>query len=230
MAKATKTNDGKGTPSRPVPTNIVIPEPNFRLVQFGIIGTAPYVQLKFSEKARGAMMAKMAEGSRAQKGKKRDPRDFDDDYRQALHTSEEGWCGIPAAAFRNSMISACKIVGFHMTKGKLAIFVVADGVDASEGTPLVRIEGEPEKHVGHVRNANGVADIRVRAMWPEWRARLTIRYDGDMFGTADVSNLLLRAGMQVGIGEGRPDSKNSNGMGWGTFRIEDRSGAEEVKL
>jgi len=34
-----------------------------------------------------------------------------------------------------------------------------------------------------------------------------------------VTNLLARMGMQVGIGAGRPDSTDSAGMGWGTFRI-----------
>ena len=38
--------------------------------------------------------------------------------------------------------------------------------------------------------------------------------------TQDVTNLLMRVGQQVGIGEGRPDSKNSAGMGWGTFNVE----------
>jgi len=36
-----------------------------------------------------------------------------------------------------------------------------------------------------------------------------------------LTNLLARAGLQVGIGEGRPDSKNSAGMGWGLFQIEE---------
>jgi hypothetical protein len=29
----------------------------------------------------------------------------------------------------------------------------------------------------------------------------------------------MRVGIQVGICEGRPDSKNSAGMGWGTFKL-----------
>jgi hypothetical protein len=29
----------------------------------------------------------------------------------------------------------------------------------------------------------------------------------------------LAFGMQVGIGEGQPDSKNSAGMGWGLFEL-----------
>ena len=70
-----------------------------------------------------------------------------------------------------------------------------------------------------VRNATGVADIRVRPMWREWTMSLTIRYDGDQFTAQDVTNLLSRVGMQVGIGEGRPDSRESAGLGWGTFEI-----------
>jgi hypothetical protein len=45
----------------------------------------------------------------------------------------------------------------------------------------------------------------------------------DQFTPEDVANLMARVGMQVGIGEGRPDSKNSAGMGWGLFKIADSS-------
>ncbi len=107
-----------------------------------------------------------------------------------------------------------------MTRAKLALFVIADGVDAVDGTPLVKIEGTPEPVEHLVKPASGGADIRVRAMWREWRVRLRIEYDADMFSLQDVLNLLLRVGRQVGIGEGRPDSKSSSGMGWGTFRID----------
>jgi len=32
-------------------------------------------------------------------------------------------------------------------------------------------------------------------------------------------NLIARAGEQVGIGEGRPYSKQSNGLGYGIFKV-----------
>jgi hypothetical protein len=117
------------------------------------------------------------------------------------------------------MISACRVVGFKMTHAKLSVFVEPDGFDADDGTPLVRIYGEPMVHEGLVRNATGVADVRWRPMWRQWHAFVRVVYDADQFTLEDVSNLLARAGMQVGIGEGRPDSKMSAGMGWGTFRI-----------
>jgi len=197
-----------------------ISAPNFKTVELHIRGTAPYVQLAFGEKARNVMREKQAAGSTAKKGKKREAKDFDAAFDEAQHRSRDGWCGIPAGALRNAMVAACSIVDFHMTKAKKAIFIEADGFDAAEGTPLVRINGEP-RHVEHcVRNATGVADIRVRAMFDEgWTAVVRVRFDADMFTAADVANLVMRAGLQVGIGEGRPSSKNSCGMGWGTFEV-----------
>jgi hypothetical protein len=206
---ATKTN-----------AQVAITAPNMQIASFRIVGTAPYIQLRFSEKAINAMKEKMRAGSQAKKGAKRPPRDFDDDYRQAFHISTDGWYGIPASAFRSAMISACRLVGFQMVKAKLAVFVEADGMDKADGTPLVKIEGEPEHVEHHVRNTTGGPDIRVRPMWREWVVNLTVRYDADMFSLADVANLLARAGLQVGVGEGRPDGKRSAGMGWGMFRID----------
>lgn len=199
---------------------VAITAPDIRTAEFKIIGTAPYVQLKFAEKAMNMMRAKMEAGSQAKKGAKKDARDFNEDFAQALHRTRDGRYGIPAGAFRNALISACRIVGFQMTKAKLGVFVEADAIDDSEGTPLIYIDGEPEMVVHHVRNATGVADLRVRGMWREWSATLRVQFDNDMFSITDIANLLARVGLQVGIGEGRPDGKQSAGMGWGTFRIE----------
>ena len=117
------------------------------------------------------------------------------------------------------MISACRVAGFQMTKAKLSVFVLPDGFDADDGTPLVRLYGEPEMHQCNVRLESGVASIAIRPMWRTWYAKLRVQWDADQFTLTDVSHLLMRAGMQVGIGEGRPDSKKSHGMGWGTFEL-----------
>jgi len=197
----------------------VIKAADIRSIAFNIKGTAPYVQARFSGKAMQAMMSKMAAGSVAAGKKVRNPRDFDEDYRNAMHMSTEGWHGIPASAFRQAMISACRLVGFKMTLAKLSVFVVADGFDAVDGIPLIKLQGKPERVDMAVRNQTGVADIRVRPMWREWTSLVKVRYDADQFSSTDVANLMNRVGMQVGIGEGRPDSRESAGLGWGTFSL-----------
>lgn len=199
---------------------VQIAAPKLRIAKFKLIGTAPYVQLRFSQKAMNAMADKMKAGSQARGKKVRAARDFDDDFEQAKHVSTEGWVGIPAGSFRAAMISACRLVGFKMTLAKLSCFIIADGYDKVDGVPLVKLAGKPEKNIMAVRNATGVADLRCRPMWRKWTVDLQVQYDEDQFSLQDITNLLMRVGMQVGVGEGRPDSRESAGLGWGTFRLE----------
>jgi len=202
--------------------DVVIKAPKFETAEFNIRGTAPYVQNRFSNKAIEAMKAKQEAGSTGKKGKARDGKDFTACYEGAKHLSTDGWNGIPAGAFRAAMISACRLVGFKMTLAKLSLFIEADGVDAVDGTPLVKILGEPHRVDHPVRNESGVMDIRPRPMWDAgWASKLVIRWDADQFTIQDVTNLLLRVGRQIGIGEGRPDSRNSAGLGWGLFDLAD---------
>ena len=190
---------------------VTITPPNFQRIKLTLAGTAPYMQARFSAKAMQAMMAKHAAGSTSRKGAKKEARDFDADFNGAMHISEDGWIGVPAAALRNACIDVCRMAGFKMTHAKMSIFVEADGRDAVEGAPLVRLDADkPERVDMATRNATGVADIRVRPMWREWKLQVTFRYDADQFTQDDVINLIARAGEQVGIGEGRPGAPLNN--------------------
>jgi hypothetical protein len=184
-----------------------------------IKGTAPLMQLRFTEKAINQMISKHEAGSQGNSKKKKEARNFDEDYQQAFHRMADGTAGFPASALRSACISACRVVGFKMTHAKLSIFVEADGYDVVDATPLVRIHGKPKKTIMPVRNQTGVADLRVRPVWEEWHSDITIRFDSEQFSAEDAMNLVARAGMQVGIGEGRPDSKNSTGLGYGLFEV-----------
>lgn len=204
--------------------NVQIKAPNLQVATFRIIGTAPLVQAKFSQKSKEQMMATQAAGSQSKSKKVREAKNFDAVCEQSVHYSRDGWVGIPAGAFRAAMISACRLVGFKMTIAKMSVFIEADGFDRDEGTPLVKlIAGKYRRVDMHVRNATGVVDIRSRPMWDTWSADVRVKFDGDQFSLVDVSNLMSRVGAQVGLCEGRPDSKSSAGMGWGTFRLANES-------
>lgn len=159
-------------------------------------------------------------GSTARSRKQREAKDFEALFEGAKHISDEGWEGIHAAAFRNAAISACRACGFKMTHAKLAFMVLQDGFDKVDGAPLVRLtSGTAEQWIAPTRNATGVVDLRCRPMYREWSAKLRIRFDAGMLTSDDVVNLIARVGLQVGIGEGRPDSKMSAGLGFGLFEI-----------
>lgn len=217
--------EDQGAPEGTKVERITISPPRLPVLEFRIQGTAPFVSNNFSQEARDQMRAEQEAGSTTKKGKKREPKNFEAGYEGSLHR-EAGdlWYGIPATAFRAAMIDACRMAGFKMTHAKMSVFVEPDGFEA-DGTPLVRItKGHPEHIDSFVRNDNGSADIRPRGMWAAgWEAVVRVRYDADQFTSEDVANLLLRAGLQVGVGAGRPFSKKSAGQGWGTFTVLDET-------
>jgi hypothetical protein len=204
----------------PVGQRFSISPPKIATVRVAIIGTAPLVVSKFSAKAMAMIRETHEAGSTARKGKTRTPKDFEELFNAARHISTEGWDGFAASSLRNALISACRLVGFKMTLAKLSLFVQHDGIDMEDGSPLVRIVGRPPiPFEAMVRNANGSVDLRVRPQWREWGAYLNVAYDAAQFTATDVVNLVMRVGLQCGLCEGRPDSKNSTGLGFGTFRL-----------
>jgi len=195
-----------------------------RVAEFVITGTSPYVQQAWSKKAIQQIKDTQQAGSQAKSKKNREPKDFQKCYEESIHRSTEGWAGFPASAIRAAMISACRLVAFKMTLAKMSIFTEPDGFDAVDGQPLVKIiKGEP-KYCEHMVRIQNTCDLRSRAMWqPGWQALVRIRFDLDQFSLTDVTNLMHRVGAQVGLGEGRADSRSSTGMGWGFFSIETAS-------
>ena len=199
---------------------VEISAPNFQTGVFRIIGTAPYLQHKFSNRPKQEIKEKQMAGSTAKKNKQKVAKDFNACYEESKYVGTDGTNGIPATAFRNAFIRACKLVGYEMTMAKMSVFVEADTYDQDDGTPLVNfVKGKPKMHEGIVR-IQQTMDLRVRAMWREgWEMDLRVKWDADQFTIDDISNLIMRAGLQVGVGEGRPFSKASAGCGFGTFEL-----------
>ena len=203
-----------------VKKTVTISAPKIKTATFEIVGVAPLVIHRFSAKTKNEMKLKMETGKAASSKKKREAKDTDDIYQESRYISKDGWDGFHAGAIRAALISACRLVGFKMTLAKLSVFVEADGWDAQEPQiPLIRIYGKPQKQEDMARVETGQPYVTVRAAFYDWSAKVKIRFDADQFTVDDIYNLLYRAGSQVGIGEGRPDSKKSCGMGWGLFDV-----------
>lgn len=162
----------------------------------------------------------METGKAASSKKDREAKNFEEGFNQSRYISKDGWDGFHAGSIRCAAIRACTLVGFHMTLAKMSLFVIQDGWDKQEPQiPLIRIQGKAVQQEDIARVDGGAPYVTVRAAYHDWKAVLTMRWDNGQFTLEDVTNLLHRVGTQVGIGEGRPFSKNSAGMGWGTFEL-----------
>lgn len=200
---------------------IYITPPKFKILELEIYNdpTSPHVQHRFSEKAKRDMHDKMEKGSTAKKGK-REKRDFQKEFEESYYQTKNGDYGIPATAFRNAIVNACRVTGFPMRQAKLCIFIIADDIDAKEPIPLCLFENGAKPVYNEIPSkVQNKGNLAVNAMFTEWRIKLKVQYDADQFTENEIANLVMRAGIQVGVGEGRPFSKTSCGMGWGTFKV-----------
>lgn len=213
-----------------VKLNINISAPNFKTAHYTIIGDSPYVQNRFNEKTIHSMklvqQMNKDEKKEFSKTKFDGGKNFQEMYELSKHIATAGWCGIPVGGLRKAMVTACSIIASRQKEIKQAVFIQADGFDRIENTPLIKItKGKPHYCEHMVRLADKSPDIHARAMWdPGWEANVRIKYDADITNDKEVTILLMRAGIQVGIGEGRPYSNSGQGyMGWGTFYLKSQT-------
>lgn len=198
---------------------IEITPPNWQSISLRAVGASPLMMHRFSTKMRHQM--EEAQTAKDKTKKKREPKDYKQEYMDARYISTAKWDGLPAAMFRHSMIAACRtITGLAMTQAKGAFVVKAQGREREDGTSLVRIHGKPQHDTRPVRLESGVADLRNRPRYDDWYCDVTIEYDADRLSANDIANLFSRAGLMVGIGELRPQGARSFGGDMGMWTVE----------
>lgn len=169
-------------------------KPRIKIAKFLIRGTTPLVQNRW----QGGMMQTCTPDTRTDQEK----------FEDAQHISGRGWNGIPTYAFNKALVAAFRIVGLQWCRGSIhsAMLCIHDGLGRKDGVPLVRItKGEPELATSRTYFAGLRKPIEtIRAMWDVgWEATVRIQHDADSLSRREISQLLLRAGIQVGIGYGR---------------------------
>ena len=188
-----------------------------KTVKCKVIGTAPLIAHKFSEKARQQMLD-------AQQGRKspKENRDPEKDYEAARYRMEDGSDAVPAVAFKAATVAAARLFGkaVTMTSLKPALFFVGEGPDQ-----LVKLDAVPTMREDYVRVGMGT-DLRYRpAYWP-WACELTIVYQPTVLSVESVLSL-VDAGGNGGILEWRPSSKSLSGT-FGTYQIDDDYEVQEI--
>lgn len=197
----------------PAPATITLPRFRSVEIEVPILGTAPYISNQWSQKAKQAMADKQQGKARV----KKPPKDPEADFQASIYRLADGRPGIPSAAFKAACVNGARYFdGLTQVFLKELITVLGEGPMF-----LVPIIGPDPEMVEHtVRNETGVADLRYRAMFHDWRVRLTIQYIPQII-SPDSILALLDAGGRGGVGEWRPSAPKSKTGQYGTFRVED---------
>ena len=193
-------------------TMVVLTPFKLKTIEVPIVGTSELIVHNWSQKAKTMMLDKQMGKTR----QKKEPKVPEDDYEGSLYKMPDGdGYGFPAPGFKAAMVGACRnFSGLPMTVAKVAI-----RVNGEKNGPLVRIYGEPRMREDMVRLETGVADLRYRAGFREWRAMLSITFNAGMLTEGNVVDLVAAAGFG-GIGDWRPSAPKSASGTYGTFEVQ----------
>ncbi len=185
-----------------------------------LVGTAPLIVHKFSEKSKRQMLDAM-QGRKTPKVAK----DPEAEYQAALYKHDDGGYGFPVIAFKAASVSACRFFGkqMPMTLARQCIFMDAE-FSKSDGQKLARIIGEPHMREDVARVGNGGTDLRYRPEFTEWQTTIEVTYVQSMLTRESVLSLIDAGGMGVGVGEWRPEKKGD----FGTYAIDATRDVEVV--
>ncbi|WP_379069353.1 hypothetical protein ACHMW4_03960 [Mesorhizobium sp. UC22_110] len=207
---------------------IELPPLNLQMMDVVLIGDSPLIVHAWSHKAKNEMLAKqlkLPKGAREAK----DPRA---DFEASMYRLSDGGYGFPSVAFKASAVTAATSVG-GLTKiaARQAFAVIGEDADirgAFEGSVsrvnLARIYGTPQMREDMVRVGLGTADLRYRAEFPDWHARILVKYNANVLSEAQILNLLNVAGFAVGCGEWRPERDGQ----YGCFHVATETDLEKL--
>lgn len=182
-------------------TVITLERPDIRAIEINIIGTAPLIVHRWSEKARKEMLDKQMKKAK----QAREAKDPERDFLESLYVIEGGY-GFPSIAFKAAMVRAGTYADMKMTFLRGAFHISGE---------FVKINGEPTMREDMVRVGMGTADIRHRGEFKHWTATLPIVYNARAISAEQLMNLVMVAGFSVGVGEWRPEKDGQ----FGTFAL-----------
>lgn len=186
---------------------IELPALRIETMRLMLIGDSPLIVHAWSEKAKRQMLEKQMK--KASKGK--EAKDPEADYEACFYRTETGAYGFPAIGVKAAMVAAARYVEAKMTVLRGAFHIDEE---------MLTIIGDPRPREDMVRVGMGVADIRYRPEFVDWKIPVAIKYNTSAISAEQVANLLNVAGFGVGIGEWRPERNGS----YGRFHV---GGADE---
>jgi hypothetical protein len=196
---------------------IDLPPLNLQLMEVTLVGDTSLICNAWSMKAKREMLDKQMKKAKPAREAK-DPRA---DFEASLYRLGPNAYGFPSVAFKNAAVTAVTSVsGVTKIAARQAFQILGDDIEvagAFEGVKmrqnLVRIEGcEPALREDMVRVGMGTADIRYRAEFSGWHAKVLVKYNANVLSPEQILNILNVAGFAVGVGEWRSEKDGQYGL------------------
>lgn len=166
-----------------------------------IRGLSSLIVHYFHPEKKGAMLKKQEK-----KSIQKEAKDVQKEFEMALYPNprRNGKHVFPAGGLKAACVEAAKtfMPDIDKTKARGAFFIVDDWLEIDGPEPTMRQDNV------RLSGRAGVADIRIRPEFKNWKMRVELEYDENgPISLEQIINLIKTAGFYVGIGEWRPSSK-----------------------
>jgi hypothetical protein len=180
-----------------------------------ILGTAPLILNRMSEKAKHELLLPGGRKNAVQKATTLKHRPVEE-YRASAYRLTDPAAPTLLALMSTAFKGALRSAAIDMPGAKKA---QVGRLTYIEGD-YVGIFGLPKLLMSIVRSAdmNKTPDVRTRAIVPAWACRLVVTFVQPLIRAQAVANLLAAAGITIGVGDGRPEK---GAMSYGRFEIVD---------
>lgn len=192
---------------------VYIAQVNRETADFCILGTAPLICNRMSQKARQELLLPKGKKTAAEKASslKHNPLE---EFRASPYMATD-----PNSPTRIQLLStmfkkACMTAALDLPGAKKAqigrlLYVVGDRVP---------VFGVPQLMMSVTRSAdmNRTPDVRTRAILPAWACRITVSFVSPIIRLSSVANLLAAGGITSGIGDWRVEKGSGS---YGTYEV-----------
>jgi hypothetical protein len=201
------TTKKKASPDPAAPTAITLPALDLQRMSITLVGVSALICHAWSAKAKRQMLDKQMKKAKQAKEAKNPETDFweslyilqndpDRDVSQMIF-------GFPAVGFKSAAVDACShVAGISKVEARGAFHILGE---------MVVIQGTPTPREDMVRIGMGVADIRYRGEFKEWRAALSVEFNASVLSAEQIAHLFRIGGFAIGVGEWRPQRDGSYG-------------------
>jgi hypothetical protein len=180
------------------------------VIKLRIIGTTALFQNRMAAKAKQQLLVGGQKKSKADRATiKHAP---EAEFRDSAQTLPNGptALGINVIAVKAAMSTAAlETPGLTKTSAQRLLFMPGD---------FAPLYGTPQLRMDVVRSAdvNRTPDVRSRCYIPHWGAEIDIRFVSPQLSATSVINLLVNAGILVGVGDFRQEKGKGS---FGSFRV-----------
>ena len=201
MAKAPKTTMETENSVQPLRQGVV---------KLRLIGTTPLYQNRMAAKAKQQLLVGGQRKGKADRASiKHNP---EDEYRDSAEKLLSGptALGLNVIAVKAAMSTAAlETPGLTKTSAQRLLFMPGS---------FAPLYGTPQLKMDTVRSAdiNRTPDIRSRCFLPRWGAEVEVRYVVPQLSMTSVVNLLINAGILIGVGDFRQEKGKGS---FGSFRV-----------